>query len=109
MNKFGKPSDMSRIVLQIALEENVLSDMMVSFVNQPQFSQFKIPMATKNNIERLFLTKKSSRDSSEEAYSNKLIVRKLFNVVLADEIWAKYSFGSIMKEHDKLLMACKSN
>jgi pantothenate synthetase len=109
MNKFGKSEDMSRVVLQQASKENALADVMVSFVNQPQFSEFKIPKSTKNNIERYFvLTKKSSKDSTEEVYSNISIVRKLFNVVLTDETWANYSFSSIMKAHDKLLMACKS-
>ena len=55
MNKFGKSEDMSRVVLQQASKENAFVDVMVSFVNQSQFSEFKIPKSTKNNIERYFV------------------------------------------------------
>jgi len=110
INKFAQPSDMRRICLQEIDSEDVLNgEIMVALVNQPQFDQFKIPLAVKNNIERLFLAKKVTKRNSEETYTNKSICRKLLNAVLPDSTWAKYKFSSIMKEQHQLFKACKSS
>jgi hypothetical protein len=108
VNKFAQPSDLRRIILQEIDSDEVLNgEVMVALVNQPQFQNIKIPLAVKNNIERLFLAKKVTKGNREENYNNKLICRKLLNAVLSDDTWAKYKFSTIMKQEKILFQACK--